>query len=42
LFCCFSSSEEWVASAAKKQLLQQQPLQIPPSELNGTARKRKA
>ncbi|XP_065609251.1 structural maintenance of chromosomes flexible hinge domain-containing protein 1 isoform X2 [Cyrtonyx montezumae] len=36
------SSEECFSSAPKKQLHQQQLLQIPPSELNGTARKRKA
>ncbi|XP_065524143.1 structural maintenance of chromosomes flexible hinge domain-containing protein 1 isoform X1 [Lathamus discolor] len=33
------SSEEWISSTAKKQ---QQLLQIPTSELNGTSRKRKA
>ncbi|KAM6086921.1 structural maintenance of chromosomes flexible hinge domain-containing protein 1 isoform 2-T2 [Chlamydotis macqueenii] len=36
------SSEEWISSPTKKQQQQQQALQISPSELNGTPRKRKA
>ncbi|XP_068251946.1 structural maintenance of chromosomes flexible hinge domain-containing protein 1 isoform X1 [Nyctibius grandis] len=40
----YSSEEEWISSPTKKQQQQQQqqPLQISPSELNGTPRKRKA